>query len=145
MLIGVLAGAVLLAGCGTSSSSSSTTTSGTTTSGGGASAGVSPASYCPDVTNFKNAVAQLKDTGSPSAIVSNITKVSTTGQTAISAVKTTLGAQTSALKSSLTTLTNSVTQLTSSSTRASALQQLPAQVIALKTSATNFIDAAKCG
>jgi hypothetical protein len=151
VVIGVLAGAAFLAGCGSSSSTttkSSTPTAAsttTTTASSAAATGVSPAAYCSDVNNFKNAVAQLKDTGSVSAIVSSIQKVNTTGQIAISAVKTALGPETTALKSSLTTLTNSVTQLTSSSTRASALQQLPAQVTALKTSATNFINAAKCG
>jgi hypothetical protein len=64
---------------------------------------------------------------------------------AISAVKTGFASQTAALKSSLTTLQNSIKQLTNSSTRASALQQLPAQVTAVKTAGAQFVDATKCG
>jgi hypothetical protein len=151
VVVGVLAGAVILAGCGsssttTASSATSAATSTTTTAGSTTTAaGVSPPAYCQDVKNFKNAVAQLKDTGSLSAIISSITKVTTTGQAAISAVKTALGPVTGALKSVLTTLQNSIAQLTNSDTRASALHQLPAEVTAVKTSAANFVNAAKCG
>ncbi len=64
---------------------------------------------------------------------------------AIAAVKTAFTAQTAALKSSLTMLYNSIKQLTSSSTRASALQQLPGEVAAVKTATTQFVAATKCG
>jgi cation transport regulator ChaC len=90
-------------------------------------------------------VAQLKATGSPSAIVASITKVASSGQLAISAVKPAFASQAGALKSSLAALTNTATQLTSSSTRASALQQLPGEVTAVKAAAGKFVNATKCG
>ena len=139
MLILALVAAALFAGCGSSSSTTAASSSGTTAASGGTPA------YCSDVDNFKNAAAQLKDTGGVSAIVSSITKAYTTGQMAISAVKTAFASQTAALKSSLTKLYNSIKQLTSSSTRASALQQLPGEVTAVKTAATQFVAATKCG
>jgi transposase len=141
--------AALLAGCGsTSSSTTATSTSSTapaSTSSTAPASTSSTAAYCPEVNNFKSAVAQLKDKGSPSAIISSIKNVYSTGQMAISAVKTAFPPQTAALKSSLTTLHNSIKQLTNSSTRASALQQLPGQVTAVKTAGAQFVDATKCG
>jgi ABC-type oligopeptide transport system substrate-binding subunit len=139
MLVLALAAAAFLAGCGSSSSTSAASSSSTT-----AAASSTPA-YCSDVNNFKSAVAQLKDTGSPAAIVASITKVATSGQLAISAVKTAFASQVGALKSSLTALTNTATQLTSSSTRASALHQVPGEVTAVKAAAGKFVDATKCG
>jgi urease accessory protein UreF len=94
---------------------------------------------------LKSAVAQLKGTGSASAIVSSIKKVESSGQMAISAVKMAFGSQVSALKSSLAALANTANQLTSSSTRASALHQLPGQITAVKSTAGKFVDATKCG
>jgi len=101
--------------------------------------------YCSAVDSLKSAAAQLKDSGSVSAIIPSITKVYSTGEMAIAAVKTAFVSQTAALKSSLTSLYNSVKQLTSSSTRASALQQLPSEATAVKTAAAQFVAATKCG
>jgi ABC-type oligopeptide transport system substrate-binding subunit len=137
-LVLALAAAAFLAGCGSSSSTSAASSSSSST----AAAASSTPAYCSDVNNFKSAVAQLKDTGSPAAIV---TKVATSGQLAISAVKTAFASQVGALKSSLTALTNTATQLTSSSTRASALHQVPGEVTAVKAAAGKFVDATKCG
>jgi ABC-type oligopeptide transport system substrate-binding subunit len=130
-LVLALTATAFLAGCG----SSSTTTA----------ASSSTPAYCSDVNNFKSDVAQLKDTGSPSAIAVSITKVQSSGQMAISAVKPAFASQVAALKSSLVALANTAKQLTSSSTRASAVHQLPAEITAVKTAAGKFVDATKCG
>jgi hypothetical protein len=114
-----IAGAGILAGCGSSK----------------------PA-YCADVTNFTNAVGQLKG-ASPSAIVSDLGNVKSTAQKAFDAVKTSFAPQTSALKTSLAALETSVTQLASSSTRVTALASIPSQVSAVSTAAENFASAAK--
>ena len=147
MLIVALMAAALFAGCGTSSSTTAASSSSTAaaSSSSTAAASSSQPAYCTDVNNLKNAAAQLKDKGSLSAIISSIKNVYSTGQMAIAAVKTAFAAQTAALKSSLTTLYNSIKQLTSSSTRASALQQLPVEVTAVKTATTQFVAATKCG
>jgi hypothetical protein len=113
--------AVLLAGCG----------------------GSSKPAYCSDVTNFEDAVTQLKNVSSPSALVSQTKKVVSSGQTAIKAVKTSFAPEADALKNSLTTLANSVKELSSSGTRASALQRIPAEKTAVVTAADNFANAAK--
>lgn len=139
MLILALMAAALFAGCGSSSSTAAASSSSTA-----AASGSQPA-YCTDVNSLKSAAAQLKDKGSLSAIISSIKNVYSTGQMAIAAVKTAFASQTAALKSSLTTLYNSIKQLTSSSTRASALQQLPGEVTAVKTATTQFVAATKCG
>ena len=148
MLILALMAAALFAGCGSSSTSSSSSRStgaaSSSSSSTTAASGSQPA-YCTDVNNLKNAAAQLKDKGSLSAIISSIKNVYSTGQMAIAAVKTAFAAPTAALKSSLTMLYNSIKQLTSSSTRASALQQLPGEVTAVKTATTQFVAATKCG
>jgi hypothetical protein len=94
---------------------------------------------------LKSAVARLKATGSPSAIVASITKVTSSGQMAISAVKAAFAPQVAALKSSLAALASTAKQLGSSSTRASALHQLPGAVTAVKTAAGKFVNATKCG
>jgi hypothetical protein len=113
--------------------------------GCGSSSPAKPA-YCTDVNNFKSAANKLTDSGSPSALATNVSNVVTTGQAAISAVKTAFAPQTAALKSSLTTLATSATQLVNSSTRAAALQKIPGDVTAVKTAASNFAAAAhpKC-
>lgn len=113
--------------------------------GCGSSTPAKPA-YCTDVNNFKNAVGKLTDSGSPSAIASNVTAVVSTGQAAVSAVKTAFAPQAAALKSSLTALESSAKELVSSGTRASALQKIPGEITAVKTAGKNFADAAhpKC-
>jgi hypothetical protein len=113
--------------------------------GCGSSTPAKPA-YCTDVTNFKNAVGKLKDSGSPSAIASNVTNVVSTGQAAVAAVKTAFAPQTAVVKSSLAALQSSAKELLSSGTRAAALQKIPGEVKAAKSAATNFADAAhpKC-
>ena len=83
----VLVLAALIAGCGSSSPAK-------------------PA-YCSDVTAFKTAVGKLKDSGSPSALASNISNVVSTGQAAVSAVKTAFAPQAATLKSSLNALATS--------------------------------------
>lgn len=115
------AGAGILAGCG----------------------GSSKPAYCSDVTNFKNAVAQVKTTSSASALVSELKTVASTGQAAISAVKTNLAPETTAVKNSLAALENSAEQLTSSSTRGAAITAIPSQVDAVRTAADNLDNAAK--
>jgi ABC-type oligopeptide transport system substrate-binding subunit len=123
--------AALIAGCGGGSSSSSTP--------------AKPA-YCSDVTKFETAVGKLTDSGSPSAIASNISNVVSTGQAAISAVKTAFAPQATALKSSLTALETSAKELVSSGTRPAALKQIPGQVTAVKSAGDAFVNAAhpKC-
>jgi hypothetical protein len=108
--------------------------------------GSSKPAYCSEVTNFKNAAAQLKSVSSPSALVSDIKNVASKGETALSAVKASFAPETSAVKSSLMTLETLVKQLSSSSTRASALTQIPSAVSAVGTAAENFANAAtsKC-
>jgi len=121
IVILALIGAGILAGCG----------------------GSSKPAYCSDLTNFKNAVAQIKTTSSPSALVSQLKTVASTGQAAISAVKTNFAPETTAVKNSLAALQNSAKQLTSSSTRAAAVTAIPSQVDALRTAADNLENAAK--
>jgi hypothetical protein len=117
-----LTGAGILAGCG----------------------GSSKPAYCSDLTNFKNAVAQIKTTtSSPSALVSQLKTVASTGQAAISAVKTNLAPETTAVKNSLAALENSAKQLTSSSTRGAAITAIPSEVDAVRTAADNLDNAAK--
>jgi hypothetical protein len=113
--------------------------------GCGSSTPAKPA-YCSDVAKFQTAVGKLKDSGSPSALASNISNVVTTGQAALSAVKTAFAPQAAALKSSLTALATSGKELVSSGTRAAALQQIPAQVTAVKSAGDAFVNAAhpKC-
>jgi hypothetical protein len=102
--------------------------------------------YCTDVTNFKNSVDQLKnDLKTPTALPAQIAKVSSTGQTALSAVKTNFAPETSAVKTSLAALENSAKQLTSSSTRLAAATAIPAQTQALVASVQSLADAAKSG
>jgi hypothetical protein len=117
---------VLIAGCGSSSPAK-------------------PA-YCSDVTTFENAVGKLKDSGSPSALASNISSVVSSGQAALSAVKTAFAPQATALKSSLTALETSAKGLLSSGTRATALQQIPGEIGAVKSAGDAFVTAAhpKC-
>jgi hypothetical protein len=105
--------------------------------------GTSKPAYCSAVTDFKNAVGQLKSISSPSEIVSAAKNVESTGQKAISEVKTSFAPETSAVKSSLATLATSVTKLTSSSTRASAVSAIPGEVSAVSSAADNFANAAK--
>jgi hypothetical protein len=105
--------------------------------------GSSKPAYCSDVTNFKNAVEQLKQVSSPSALVTQVKKVASTGQTTLSAVKTNLAPQTSAVKNSLAALENSVKQLSSSSTRASALAAIPAESKAVVSAGESLASAAK--
>jgi hypothetical protein len=126
----VVAIAVLITGCGSSSSSSTP----------------AKAAYCPDVTTFENAVGKLKDTGSPSALASNISSVISTGQAALSAVKTAFAPEATALKSSLTALETSAKELVSSGTRAAALQKIPGEITAVKSAGDAFVSAAhpKC-
>lgn len=143
-LLLALAAAGLLAGCGSSTASSTSSTSAASSATATSASGGRPA-YCSAVNSFKSAVAHVKDTGSVSGIVSSLTTVETTGQAAIVAVKTAFVSATGALKSSLATLANSVKQLLGSSTRSSALQALPGQVAAVKTTADAFITAAKTG
>jgi hypothetical protein len=120
----VLVSAAALTGCGSSSK---------------------PA-YCSDVTNFKHAAEQLKnDVTSPSGLVTQVTKVATSAETALSAVKTSFAPQTSAVKSSLAALERSVKQLSSSSTRAAAVVAIPAEVKAVATAAENLANAAASG
>lgn len=140
ILVLAVAAAGFLAGCGSGSSTTAASSSSSTTP-----AATSTPAYCSDVNNFKSAVAQLKNTGSAGAIVASITKVASSGQMAISSVKTAFASQVGALKSSLAALSNTAMQLISSSTRASALQRLPGEVIAVKTAAGKFVDATKCG
>jgi hypothetical protein len=125
MAIGVLVliAAGVLTGCGSSSSSK-------------------PA-YCSDVTNFKNAVEQLTKVTSPSGLAKQAQKVASTGQTALSAVKTGFAPETNAVKSALAALDNSAKQLSSSSTRASAIAAIPGEARALSTAAENLFNAAK--
>jgi hypothetical protein len=148
MLVLAFTAAALFAGCGSGSSttaaSSSSSTAAASSSTTAAASGSTPA-YCSDVNNLKSAVAQLKATGSPSAIVASITKVTSSGQMAIAAVKPAFASEAGALKSSLAALANTAKQLTSSSTRATALHQLPGEVTALKTAAGKFVNATKCG
>jgi hypothetical protein len=122
----VIVVAALIAGCGSSSPAK-------------------PA-YCSDVTAFENAVGKLTDSGSPSALASNISNVVSTGQAAVSAVKTAFAPQTAAVKTSLTALETSAKGLLSSGTRATAVQQIPGQITAVKSAANSFITAAhpKC-
>ena len=75
---------------------------------------------------------------------SSSTPAASSGQMAISAVKTAFASQVGALKSSLAALANTAMQLISSSTRASALQRLPGEVTAVKTAAGKLINATKC-
>jgi hypothetical protein len=105
--------------------------------------GSSKPAYCADVTTFKNSVQQLKHVSSPSDLVSQVKTISSTGQTAVSSVKTGFAPQTTAVKSSLSALEASVKQLSSSSTRASAIVAIPAQAQAVVTAADNFANAAK--
>jgi hypothetical protein len=111
----------------------------------GSSSPAKPA-YCSDVTTFENAVGKLTDSGSPSALASNISGVVSTGQAALSAVKTAFAPQASALKSSLTALETSAKGLLSSGGRATALQQIPGEITAVKNAANSFVNAAhpKC-
>lgn len=116
--------AVALAGCGSSSK---------------------PA-YCTDVTNFKKAVEQLKnDLTNPSALITQVQTVVSTGQTALTAVKTNFAPQTAAVKASVTALENTAKQLTSSSTRTAALIAIPAEVQAVVASGQDLANAAKAG
>jgi hypothetical protein len=105
--------------------------------------GSSKPAYCSDVTKFKNSVEQLKNVTSPSGLVSQVEQLASTGQTALSAVKSHLAPHTSAVKSSLAALENSVKQLSSSSTRASALAAMPGDVMAVINAAESFANAAK--
>lgn len=105
--------------------------------------GSSKPAYCTAVNNFKNSAKDLKGVGSVSALVTQIGKVSSTGQSAVTAVKSSFAPQTSAVKTSLAALKTSVTQLGSSSTRSSALAAIPGQVTAVKTAAENLAGAAK--
>jgi hypothetical protein len=146
MFVVTVTAAMLLAGCGSGSSSTpaaSSSTPAASSSTPAASSGTP--TYCTDVNALKSAVAQLGATGTPSTIVVSIKKVETSGQLAISKVKTAFAAEVGALKSSLAALANSAKQLTSSSTRTSALQQLPAEVTAVKAAAGKFVNATKCG
>src|SRR5450755_318307 len=90
--------------------------------------------YCSAVTNFKNAVEQLKNVTSPSAVVAQAKKVATTGQAALSAVKTSFATQTSAVRSSLSALETSAGHLLGSNI-AAAVATLPGEVRATITSA----------
>jgi hypothetical protein len=108
--------------------------------GCGSSTPAKPA-YCSEVTKFKNAVAKLTDSGSPSAITSNVANVVSTGQAAVRAVKTAFTPQTTALEGSLSALEKSAQQLLSSGTRSAALQQIPGEVNAVKAAAGKFVDA----
>ena len=108
-----------------------------------AGCGSSKPAYCSDVSNFENAVKQLKDVSSPADLLPAAQKVQSTGQTALAAVKSSFAPETSAVKSSLSALGTSVKQLSSSSTRASAVAALPAEVSAVSSAAQNFADAAK--
>jgi hypothetical protein len=101
--------------------------------------------YCSDVTNFKTAAQQLKHVSSPSALVTQVQKVASSGQTALTAVKTAYAPQTGAVKTSLATLKNSAKQLASPSTRSAALVAIPAQAQAVVTAADNLESAAKSG
>lgn len=109
--------------------------------------GSSKPAYCSDVNNFKDAVKGLTSVSSPSDIVSNVQKVQSTGDAAISSVKGAFAPQTTALKTALSNLAGSVKQLASATTRAGALSAIPGQVTAVEDAATAFADAAKqkCG
>lgn len=111
----------------------------------GSSSPAKPA-YCSEVTKFKDALGKLKDSGSPSALASNISSVVSTGQAAVSAVKTAFAPQATALKTSLQALATSGKELLSAGTRAAALQKLPNQITAVKTAGQAFINSAhpKC-
>jgi predicted PurR-regulated permease PerM len=107
-----------------------------------AACGASKPAYCSDVTNFKNAVKQLKDVSSPSALVTQAKNVSSAGQSAVNAVKSSFAPQTSAVKTSLAALATSITQLASSGSRATALAAIPGELTAVKTAGENLASAA---
>jgi len=103
--------------------------------------------YCSDVTNFKNAVEQLKNVTSPSALVTQVEKVASTGRTALQAVTSGFAPQMAAVKSSLEALENSVKQLSSSGARVTALAAIPDDAKAVLTAGENLAKDAKsnCG
>lgn len=105
--------------------------------------GSSKPAYCSDVTNFKNAVGGLTSVTSPSGLATQVKKVASTGQAALSAVKTNFAPETSAVKSALAALENSTAQLASSSTRTAAIAALPGEAQAVVTAADNLANAAK--
>ncbi|MGA9856564.1 MAG: hypothetical protein WBQ18_01810 [Solirubrobacteraceae bacterium] len=101
--------------------------------------------YCTKVTDFKNSVTQLSNISSPTAVVTDVQKVVSTGEAALTAVKGSFANETAAVKSSLTTLEHSVKQLANSGTRAQAIVAIPAQAQAVATAAENLAKAAKSG
>ena len=146
-----LVATALLTGCGSSSttaSGSSPAASTSTTAASSAStpaAGSGTATYCTALKAFESSVAHLKDSGNVPGIVSSLKSVESTGQAVIVAVKTDFVSETGALKTSLAATSNTIHQLLGSGTRSAALQALPGEVTALKSSANAFINAAKPG
>jgi hypothetical protein len=91
--------------------------------------------YCGKVDDFKSAFDDLKDVDvkkdGPDAAVSAAKKVKTTGEAAVSAVKSDFAPQANALKSSLQALGKTARELPDKATRKAAAARIPDEVDAV--------------
>jgi len=128
LLVGLAAGAALLAACG----------------------GSSKPSYCSSLTNLKNSIKAVPSTkvvqNGTNALKSALTKVEDDAKAVVSGAKSDFPNETSALESSVNALATSAKALASNPS-AAAVSQTVSDVSAVSTSVKNFSSAAssKCG
>ena len=133
VLVALVIGGALLAGCGSSGSSTSN----------------QPA-YCSAISSLESSVKALpsaddvKQNG-VSELKSALTKVQQDTATVVAEAKSAFSSQTTALKSSVDTLSSTVDQITGSPTP-QVIAQLPAEISAVATNAKNLQSAgsSKC-
>jgi hypothetical protein len=124
---GLTTGALLLGGCGSASK---------------------PA-YCTQVTNFEKAIQALGNVSlgsSTNGLLPVLQNVDSSAAALASAVKSEFAPEVAALKSSLTALDNTAKQLAGlpgSQALSQAAATIPAEVSAVKTAATNLVNATK--
>jgi phage-related minor tail protein len=98
--------------------------------------------YSSKVDDFQSAFDDLKGldvkSEGPDAVVSAAKKVKTTGEAAVSAVKSDFGPQANALKSSLQALGESARQLPDTEKRKAALARIPDELDAVSTAFTDL-------
>jgi hypothetical protein len=100
--------------------------------------------YCSKVDDFQSAFDDLKNVDvkkdGPDAVVSAAKKVKSTGEAAVSAVKSDFKPQANALKTSLTTLGASARQLPDADKRKAALARIPDELDAVSTAFADLKD-----
>jgi hypothetical protein len=109
--------------------------------------GSSKPAYCSSVNDFKDAVSGLASSKTVANGVSSLTaavdKVETSGKQLVSDAKSAFPTQISALDQSLQALQTTAKQLSDPAARQTALTQVPAEILAVKSSFDSLSSAAK--